>query len=124
MFSQTGIPAWSQDEILVMVNDAYKTFIATTPKDWSPLYVPAVPVPVPECFPQTVCEEVRSPSVMKLMDVNTLLFAFAYAGSEEEKVKVKTALNEKGWVWNPSSKSWSSPKTGSFDYTTWKLKSR
>lgn len=69
-----------------------------------------MPLSVPESFPQTPSEELHSAAVLDAMDANTLLFAFAYAENEEEKVRVKRALEEKGWVWSVEAKELDQPE--------------
>lgn len=121
--SPADLPVWGHDELIALVEDAYRTFTAAPPAPLPALYTPAVPLSVPESFPQTPSEELHSAAVLDAMDANTLLFAFAYAENEEEKVRVKRALEEKGWVWSVEAKSWTNPKVGTFDYSTWKMKS-
>ena len=117
------LPVWGHDELIALVEDAYRAFTAAPPAPLPALYTPAVPLSVPESFPQTPSEELHSAAVLDAMDANTLLFAFAYAENEEEKVRVKRALEEKGWIWSVEAKSWTNPKVGTFDYSTWKMKS-
>lgn len=121
--SPADLPVWGHDELIALVEDAYRAFTAAPPAPLPALYTPAVPLSVPESFPQTPSEELHSAAVLDAMDANTLLFAFAYAENEEEKVRVKRALEEKGWVWSVETKSWTNPKVGTFDYSTWKMKS-
>ena len=121
--SPADLPVWGHAELIALVEDAYRTFTAAPPAPLPALYTPAVPLSVPESFPQTPSEELHSAAVLDAMDANTLLFAFAYAENEEEKVRVKRALEEKGWVWSVEAKSWTNPKVGTFDYSTWKMKS-
>lgn len=121
--SPADLPVWGHDELIALVEDAYRTFTAAPPAPLPALYTPAVPLSVPESFPQTPSEELHSAAVLDAMDANTLLFAFAYAENEEEKVRVKRALEEKGWIWSVEAKSWTNPKVGTFDYSTWKMKS-
>ena len=121
--SPADLPVWGHDELIGLVEDAYRTFVAAPATPLPSLYTPAVPVSVPESFPQVPSEELHSAAVLSAMDANTLLFAFAYAENEEEKVKVKKALEEKGWVWSAEASSWTKPKVGVFDYSTWKIKS-
>ena len=121
--SPADLPVWGHDELIALVEDAYRAFTAAPPAPLPALYTPAVPLSVPESFPQTPSEELHSAAVLDAMDANTLLFAFAYAENEEEKVRVKRALEEKGWVWSVEAKSWTNPKVGTFDYSTWKMKS-
>lgn len=121
--SPADLPVWGHDELIALVEDAYRAFTAAPPAPLPALYTPAVPLSVPESFPQTPSEELHSAAVLDAMDANTLLFAFAYAENEEEKVRVKRALEEKGWIWSVEAKSWTNPKVGTFDYSTWKMKS-
>ena len=121
--SPADLPVWGHDELIALVEDAYRTFTAAPPAPLPALYTPAVPLSVPESFPQTPSEELHSAAVLDAMDANTLLFAFAYAENEEKKVRVKRALEEKGWIWSVEAKSWTNPKVGTFDYSTWKMKS-
>ena len=121
--SPADLPVWGHDELIALVEDAYRAFTAAPPAPLPALYTPAVPLSVPESFPQTPSEELHSAAVLDAMDANTLLFAFAYAEKEEEKVRVKRALEEKGWIWSVEAKSWTNPKVGTFDYSTWKMKS-
>ena len=121
--SPADLPVWGHDELIALVEDAYRAFTAAPLAPLPALYTPAVPLSVPESFPQTPSEELHSAAVLDAMDANTLLFAFAYAENEEEKVRVKRALEEKGWIWSVEAKSWTNPKVGTFDYSTWKMKS-
>ena len=121
--SPADLPVWGHDELIALVEDAYRAFTAAPPAPLPALYTPAVPLSVPESFPQTPSEELHSAAVLDAMDANTLLFAFAYAENEEEKARVKRALEEKGWIWSVEAKSWTNPKVGTFDYSTWKMKS-
>ena len=121
--SPADLPVWGHAELIALVEDAYRAFTAAPPAPLPALYTPAVPLSVPESFPQTPSEELHSAAVLDAMDANTLLFAFAYAENEEEKVRVKRALEEKGWIWSVEAKSWTNPKVGTFDYSTWKMKS-
>ena len=121
--SPADLPVWGHDELIALVEDAYRAFTAAPPAPLPALYTPAVPLSVPESFPQTPSEELHNAAVLDAMDANTLLFAFAYAENEEEKVRVKRALEEKGWIWSVEAKSWTNPKVGTFDYSTWKMKS-
>ena len=73
---------------------------------WELPYSPACPAVTPACFPQQPSQAFYEGNLLRQLQVEELLFAFAYPINETQRVAAARALGEKEWKWYREGMCW------------------
>ena len=102
--AEREMPFWLITEVIEMMITANEENQSIS--SWELPYSPACPATTPMCFPQQPYQAICEGSLLRQMQVEELLFAFAYPVNENQRAAAARALGEKEWKWNRAGMCW------------------